>query len=404
MYQNLAILAAFAFLYSSVSGGLARTPVNGALVFMAFGTAMGPLGLGLLNLDIDAEGLRIMAELTLALVLFTDAAGANLRELQHSWRIPLRLLVVGLPLTIGLGYIAGLVLLDGLGWVEIALLAVMLAPTDAALGKAVVTNPAVPGPLREGLNLESGLNDGICVPILFVFLLLASEAGAAGDPTAVALQLVAESVGIGVALGVALTWLAVRLLRIVNSRGWMTDSWEQITLPALAVACFGFTQWLGGSGFIACFVGGLFFGAMEREGTHARLLDAEGVGDTMALLTWVAFGAAVVGQGLLTLTWQVVLYAFLSLTAIRMLPVFLALTGLPLGASEKLFVGWFGPRGLASIVFAVIVLEEKLPGGGTIIDAVVAVIVLSVLFHGLSAGPLVADLAARMKAAGNTSR
>jgi NhaP-type Na+/H+ or K+/H+ antiporter len=220
----------------------------------------------------------------------------------------------------------------------------------------------------------------------------------------VALQLVAESVGIGVALGVALTWLAVRLLRVVNSRGWMTDSWEQITLPALAVACFGLTQWLGGSGFIACFVGGLCFGAMEREGTHARLLDAEGVGDTMALLTWVAFGAAVVGQGLLTLTWQVVLYAFLSLTIIRMLPVYLALAGLSLGASEKLFAGWFGPRGLASIVFAVIVLEEKLPGGGTIIDAVVAVIVLSVLFHGLSASPLIADLAARMKAAGNTSR
>ncbi|MBP6682623.1 MAG: cation:proton antiporter, partial [Halioglobus sp.] len=151
-------------------------------------------------------------------------------------------------------------------------------------------------------------------------------------------------------------------------------------------------QWLGGSGFIACFVGGLCFGAMEREGTHARLLDAEGVGDTMALLTWVAFGAAVVGQGLLTLTWQVVLYAFLSLTAIRMIPVYLALTGLPLGASEKLFVGWFGPRGLASIVFAVIVLEEKLPGGGTVIDAVVATIVLSVLLHGLTANPLVAAL------------
>ena len=320
-----------------------------------------------------------------------------IRDRQHSYRIPLRLLVVGLPLTIGLGYAAGLLLLDGLGWLEIAILAGMLAPTDAALGKAVVTNPAVPGPLREGLNMESGLNDGICVPILFVFLLLASEAGAAGDTTTLALQLVAEAVGIALVLGVGITWLAVKLLRVVNSHGWMTQSWEQITLPALAVACFGFTQWLGGSGFIACFVGGLMFGAMEKEGTHARLLDAEGVGDTMALLTWAAFGAGVVGQGLETLTWQVLLYAFLSLTAIRMLPVFIALTGLPLGASEKLFVGWFGPRGLASIVFAVIVLEEKLPGGGTIIDAVVAVIVLSVLFHGLSANPLIADLAARLK-------
>ena len=398
MYQNLAILAAFTFLYSITSAGLGRTPVNGALVFMGFGAAMGPLGLGLLHLDIDAEGLRTMAELTLALVLFTDAAGSHLRELQHSYRIPLRLLGIGLPLTIGLGYAAGWLLLDGLGWMEIAILAVMLAPTDAALGKAVVTNPSVPGPIREGLNLESGLNDGICVPILFVFLFLASEAGAGGDTSALVIKLVAEAIGFGVAVGVGMTWLAVMLLRAVNSRGWMTDSWEQITLPTLAVACFGLTQWLGGSGFIACFVGGLVFGAMEQEGTHARLLEAEGVGDTMALLTWVVFGAAVVGQGLDSLTWQVVLYAFLSLTVIRMLPVFLSLSGLPMAATEKLFVGWFGPRGLASIVFGVIVLEDKLPGGGTIIDATVATIVLSVLLHGLSANPLVGALASKMKA------
>jgi NhaP-type Na+/H+ or K+/H+ antiporter len=400
MYQNLAILAAFTFLYGILSGGLARTPVNGALVFMGFGAAMGPLGLDLLHLNVDAEGLRTMAELTLALVLFTDAAGSNLRVLQHSYRIPLRLLGIGLPLTIVLGYAAGVLLLDGLGWMEIAILAVMLAPTDAALGKAVVTNPAVPGPIREGLNMESGLNDGICVPILFVFLLLASEAGAGGNTSALALKLVAEAVGIGIGVGVGMTWLAVTLLRAVNTRGWVAESWEQITLPTLAVACFGLTQWLGGSGFIACFVGGLLFGAMEREGTHARLLEAEGVGDTMALLTWVVFGAGVVGQGLDTLTWQVVLYAFLSLTVIRMLPVFLCLAGSPLGSTEKLFVGWFGPRGLASIVFAVIVLEKKLPGGGTLIDAVVATIVLSVLLHGLSANPLVSALASRLKTAG----
>jgi sodium/hydrogen antiporter len=399
MYQNLAVLAVFTFLYSITSQGLARTPINGAVVFMVFGLAVGPIGLGLLNPETDAEGLRLLAELTLALVLFTDAAEANLRELQHSWRIPLSLLAVGLPLTILFGFGAGL-LLDGLGWLEIAILATMLAPTDAALGKAVVTDTSVPGRIREGLNLESGLNDGICVPILFLFLMLAADAGIPYDTPALAMKLLGQAVGIGLLAGLVATWLAVKLLRLVSDRGWVNDAWRQITVPTLAVACFAIAQWLGGSGFIACFVGGILFGVLEREGLHSRMLEAEAVGDTLALITWVLFGAVVVGQGLDTLTWQVVLYSILSLTLLRMLPVFLALTGSQLGTAEKLFVGWFGPRGLASIVFAVIVLKENLPGSQTITDAVVCTIILSVVLHGLSANPLVANLASRLKPPG----
>lgn len=402
MYQNFTVLAVFTFLYSITSGGLARTPINGAVVFLAFGLAVGPMGLGLLNLEVDAEGLRLLAELTLALVLFTDAAEANLRELQHSFRIPLGLLAIGLPLTILLGFAAGLLLLDGLSWLELAILATMLAPTDAALGKAVVTDTSVPGSIREALNLESGLNDGICVPVLFLFLILAADAGIAGDTPTLAVKLVAQAVGIGLIVGVLVTWLAVRLLRFVNTRGWMSDIWRQTTLPTLAVACFATAQWLGGSGFIACFVGGILFGTLEREGLHSRLLEAEAVGDTLALVTWVVFGAVVVGQGLETLTWQVVLYSLLSLTLLRMLPVFLALTGSPLGVAEKLFVGWFGPRGLASIVFAVIVLKENLPGGQTRTDAVVCTIVLSVIFHGLSAHLLIARLASGLRRPGHS--
>ena len=400
MYQNFALLAAFTFFYSITSGGMARTPVNGAVVFMLFGLAVGPLGLDMLHLSIDAEGLRTLAELTLALVLFTDAASSNLRELEHSYRIPLRLLMVGLPLTIVLGYVAGQLLFDSLGWIELAILAVMLAPTDAALGKAVVSDSAVPGKIREGLNVESGLNDGICVPILFIFLILASEAGAAADTTAVAVKLVAQAVGIGVLVGVGTTWIAIRLVKAVEGRKWLTRSWQQVTVPALAVACFAIAQWLGGSGFIACFVGGMLFGARSGHGVHKRLLEAESVGDTLALLTWVAFGALVVGQGLDSLTWQSVCYAVLSLTVIRILPVFIVLTGLGLGTAEKIFIGWFGPRGLASIVFAVIVINQKLPGGSVVIDTAVVTIILSVLLHGLSANPLVAALAAKIQAKG----
>ena len=397
MYENLAILAAFVFLYSLVSGGLEKTPFNGAVVFTVFGLVLGPLRLGFLNLEVDAEFLSNLAELTLALVLFTDAANANLRELKYSFHIPQRLLLIGLPLTILLGFVSGYLLFDGLTLLEIAILATMLAPTDAALGKAVVTNETVPDNIREGLNVESGLNDGICVPILFIFLVLVSE-GVQGGTAMIALKLVTEAIGIGVVVGVGLTFLGVRLLALCADKGWVTESWRQLPVPALAVTCFAVAQWLGGSGFIACFIGGMLFGGLEKHHKHKLLLAAEGTGDTLALITWVTFGAVVVGQSIGSFSWQVVMYALLSLTIVRMLPVFLVLTGMNLRADEKLFMGWFGPRGLASIVFAVIVLNAHLPGGKTISMTVVCTILLSVIGHGLSANPLVAALGARIKA------
>ena len=397
MYENLAILAAFIFLYSLVSGGLEKTLFNGAIVFTAFGLILGPLGFGFLSLEVDAEGLSTLAELTLALVLFTDASNANLRELKHSFHIPKKLLLIGLPLTILLGFVGGFLIFDGLALFEIALIATMLAPTDAALGKAVVTNEGVPSNIREGLNVESGLNDGICVPILFIFLALATSTGAEGSTTMLALRLVTEAIGIGVVVGVGLTFLGVRMLKQFVDKGWVTETWRQLPVPALAVTCFAVAQWLGGSGFIACFVGGMLFGGLAKQHKHDLLLAAEGTGDTLALITWVVFGAAVVGQSIGAFSWQVVLYSILSLTIVRMLPVFLVLKGMNLTADEKLFMGWFGPRGLASIVFAVIVLNEHLPGGETISMTVVCTILLSVIGHGLSANPLVAALGARLR-------
>lgn len=397
MYLNLAILAAFVFLYSVISGRMDRTVFNGAIVFTTFGLIFGPLGFGFLALDVDAEVLRTLAELTLALVLFTDAANANLRELKHSFHIPQKLLLIGLPLTILLGFLAGVLVFDGLGLLEIAIIATMLAPTDAALGKSVVSNQAVPSNIREGLNVESGLNDGICVPILFILLAFAANTTGEGGSPMLALKLIVEAIGIGVAVGAGLTFLGVRVLGRCAELGWVTDSWRQLPVPALAVTCFAVAQWLGGSGFIACFVGGMLFGGLEKQHKSRLLLAAEGTGDTLALITWVVFGSAVVGQSIGSFSWQVVVYALLSLTAVRMLPVFLVLAGMNLRTDEKLFMGWFGPRGLASIVFAVIVLNEHLPGGDTISMTVVCTIILSVVGHGLSANPLVALLGARLK-------
>ena len=397
MYQDLAILAVFVFLYSISAGRLERTPVNGAIVFAAFGLAFGPLGLGLLSLDVEAEGLRTLAELTLALVLFTDAANADFGVLKQSIGIPQRLLLIGLPLTILLGFGIGVLLFDGLGLLEIAILATMLAPTDAALGKAVVTNESVPDKIRQSLNVESGLNDGICVPILFVFLAVAAKSGAEGSTTVLALKLIGEEIGIGLAVGLGLTAVGGRLLSMCACREWVTETWRQLPVVALAITCFAVAQVLGGSGFIAAFAGGLLFGWLAKEHKHRLLLAAEGTGDTLALLTWVVFGVAVVGHSIGSISWSVLLYAVLSLTLIRMLPVFLVLTGTGLRTDEKLFMGWFGPRGLASIVFGVIVLNDKLPGGDILTMTVVSTIVLSVIAHGLSAIPLVAMLRARIK-------
>jgi len=388
VYSDLAVLAAFVFLYSLVAARLEKTPSSGALIFVAFGLVCGPIGLGIIELKVDAEGIRLLAELTLALVLFTDAANADLRVLRLSFRIPERLLLFGLPLTILLGFVFGALVFGHLSLLEVALLATILAPTDAALGQAVITNESVPARIREGLNVESGLNDGICVPILLIFLAFAVGAEEANAPMALILHHFATEIGIGAGVGVLCTLLGALLFRLALVRGWVGEIWMQITVPALAMSCFATAQFLEGSGFISCFVGGLVAGALMREHKAPLLLAAEGTGDTLALLTWVAFGAVVAGSAAEYFSWDALCYAVLSLTVIRMLPVYVSLTGTGLTVSDKLFLGWFGPRGLASIVFVVIVLNERLPGEETLKQTVVWTIILSILAHGLSANPL----------------
>jgi NhaP-type Na+/H+ or K+/H+ antiporter len=395
VYSDLAILAAFVFVYSVVAKRLEQTPLNGAIIFVAFGLVCGPIGLGVIDLDVDAEGIRTLAELTLALVLFTDAANANLRVLKFSFQVPQRLLLIGLPLTILLGFVFGVLIFDQLALLEVALLATILAPTDAALGKAVVTNEAVPARTREGLNVESGLNDGICVPVLLIFLAFAAGSAEGTHPVMLILHEFATEIGIGAGVGFVCISLGVFLFRFAHRRDWIGEIWMQVTIPAIAMTCFATAQYLGGSGFIACFVGGLIAGAFMREHKEALLHSAEGTGDTLALLTWVTFGVVVAGSASEYFAWDAIVYAILSLTVIRMLPVFLVLSRMGLTVSDKLFLGWFGPRGLASIVFIVIVLNENLPGGETLKQTVVWAVILSVLAHGLTANPLATLYGAR---------
>ena len=396
MYETLALIAAFIFLYSLSSGRLDRTIFSGAIIFMALGFMFGPHGLDVLKLDVEKEGLRLLAEMTLALVLFTDAANANLDVLKKSVKIPASLLLIGLPLTILLGFGIGILTFTELSLIEIAIIATILAPTDAALGKAVVTNKSVPADIRESLSFESGLNDGICVPVLFIFLALASHTVTDHGTAYDAVMLVVEEIGIGAVVGVVLAFIASWLFMKFDSNGWVSETWKQLPLIAVSIATFSLAQYLGGSGFIACFVGGLLFASLAKEQKHTLLFAAEGGADTLALITWLIFGAIVVGHTVDQMSWQPFLYAALSLTIIRMVPVFIVLAGTNFNIQEKLFIGWFGPRGLASIVFAVIVLNENLPGGDIIRQVVGLTIFFSVVLHGTSANPLVNKLAAKL--------
>ncbi|SDJ52257.1 cation:proton antiporter [Microbulbifer yueqingensis] len=398
-YANLTILALFIFAYSIVSRRTAHTPFQGALVFTLSGFALGGDGLGILDLSVDSEGLRILAASALALVLFTDAAEADLSVLRSAIAIPRRLLLAVMPLKILMGYLCGLLLFPDIDHYELAILATMLAPTDAALGKAVVTNPTVPAHIRESLNFESGLNDGLAVPILFIFIALATGAASPDSTPELALELMLRELGIGLLVGLGMTGVMAQILRWASAHRWITVSWQQLPVVTMSLSCFGAAQWFHGSGFIAAFTGGVLFGWMAWTSKGELLKAAEGTADTLTLITWVVFGGIALGPVLGEITWQIALYSVLSLTVVRLVPVFICLSGTGLSWQEKLFVGWFGPRGLASIVFGVVVLNLALPGGDTVVVTAASTVLLSVVAHGVTANYMVRWLNGQMRRA-----
>ncbi|ANB52161.1 sodium:proton antiporter [Aeromonas veronii] len=391
LYQNLAVIAAFLLIYSLIAGRFESKLVNGPLLFLLTGWLLGPGGLELLSLSIDSAGIKLLAELTLVIVLFNDAANTNWQVLLANRQLPIRLLLIGLPLTLLCGALFGHWIFPDLPLLEMAILSTILAPTDAALGKAVVSNPAVPAPVREGLNQESGLNDGICVPVLLLLLALIAPTEQHAGTATLAITLMLEEIGIGLLVAFVLTSLTIRLLKISYLNGWQLPLWRQLTMPGLALLCFALAQTLGGSGFIAAFVGGLFIGHRLGEHKHSYMDSCEGYGDLLSVVIWMVFGATLMPILPELLHWQYWLYAIASLTLLRMVPVWLSLIGTGLKPELKLFIGWFGPRGLASIVFAVMVLqnEPSLIGQRPIIATVLCTIILSVILHGLTANPWV---------------
>jgi sodium/hydrogen antiporter len=375
-------------LVAAISRRLEGTPVTPAILFVGFGLLVGPKVLDEVSLSSTGSTVRVLAEATLALVLFADASRIDLGELRRAVGLPLRLLGVGLPLTIVLGAVAAAALLGRLTLEEALILAIVLAPTDAALGQAVVTEPRVPERIRQGLNVESGLNDGICVPLLFAAVALADvESHIAGGRSAGTLLL--EEIGYGVLGGAVAGLLIAAIITQAGRRGLIAEPWKKVVPGAGAILAYGIADALGGSGFIAAFVAGAVFHlALGRDPGGLNELTEE-VGEVLNGVTFVLFGAVLLGPALTEVTWQLAAYAILSLTLVRMLPVAIAMWGSHARRQTLGFVGWFGPRGLASIVFAVIIVEEsRLPHEHVILLAVYLTVGLSVLAHGLTAAPL----------------
>jgi NhaP-type Na+/H+ or K+/H+ antiporter len=430
----VAAVAAVTAGYALVSRRLATTVVSAPMVFTAFGVAVGPVGLGLLSLDHDAGPVLTLVEGTLTLVLLTDAMSVRRRDLHVGGFLPRRLLGIALPLTIGAGWLLAWPLLPGLTLWELALIGAILAPTDAALGESAVAGPGVPPLVRKGLKVESGLNDGMVLP--FFVLFLAAIPGTAASAEGIA-GTFWRALVLSTLLGLAIGGIGGWLLSASRARGWVTDEWRQVFVLAVAAGSYALAVVIDGSGFIAAWVAGFALGAALRQGARraavsaaeaarageagaagaagaARTLkedagasveggsaeggSAEGtaasddtarpaarLGDFLAALSFLVFGAVLLGPQLQHLDWRIVVYAVLSLTVVRMVPVALSLAGTGLSLATVAYAGWFGPRGLASVVFGLLVVEEHVPGT-TLIGRVVALtIALSILLHGLTA-------------------
>jgi NhaP-type Na+/H+ or K+/H+ antiporter len=382
----LAVIAMVLMAYAAVSGRLASTPVTQAMVFVTVGLLVGNRVLELIEVEAASQFVRHLAEATLTLVLFTDAVRVNLGRLRHERLVPARLLGIGLPLTIVAGTLAGLGLLPGLDLWTAAALATMLAPTDAALGLPVVSNRRLPSRIRQGLNVESGLNDGVCVPLLIIVLTIAeAEQGSAHvEP----LRVILEEIGFGALGGVAAGALGAWVLRGFAARGWMDGTWTQINAVATPLMAYTVASALGGSGFIAAFVAGIVFSAIAGRQAETTTYLAEESGELLNAVTFLLFGAVLLGPALGDPDWRVIGYAVLSLTVIRLLPVALAMLGTGMRPVTVGFLGWFGPRGLASIVFVLILVEQTdLAERSLLLDVVTWTVALSVFAHGISAWP-----------------
>jgi NhaP-type Na+/H+ or K+/H+ antiporter len=394
---ELAVLAVLVAGYALVAARLDRLSIGPALAFMAIGIVLADDVLGPISITPDSEAIRILAETTLTLLLFVDASTIRARALAHDIGPVSRLLLIGLPLTILLGVVAALLLFPGIPMGLAVLIGATLAPTDAALGQAVVTNQAIPARIRRVLNVESGLNDGIATPFVVLGVALTAAEGGASGWLGDALT----ELAIGVVVGLVVGYVGGRLLNEVDRRSWTSPVSRQLFVLALAASCYLVSVGVGGNGFIGAFVGGLAFGTGTKGREHEAERFTELQGSLLAIGVWIAFGLTLAGHIVTDVFDPAVLaYAALSLTVIRMVPVAVSLVGSRFAPSTVAFIGWFGPRGVASIVFLILGLDGLQDAGvasGPFAAIVAWTVLLSVVLHGLSAGPLAAWYGRRTK-------
>ena len=362
---GLTALAVVVCLYTLVASKPDRWWITGPMVFVAAGAVLGPAGLAVLPLTLDDETVLTVTELTLALLLFSDASTVRLRDVEGDSTLPRRLLFVGSPLTIVVGALLAHLVFPEAGWAAAALIAAILAPTDTALGMAVVTNRAVPARIRRALNVESGLNDGIATPFVTLFIAVVAAEDLGDHLWA---RRAHATAGVGLAIVAAIVVSAAIL--------------------ALALLAYLGSVAIGGNGFVAAFAGGILFGAATKGRLVGRVQFTETLGLSAAFLVWSVFGALFVGD-LFThgLSARPSLYAMLCLTVIRMVPVAIALIGTHLRPATVAFMGWFGPRGLASVIVTLLALEEieHAGGGSMLVQTITWTVLLSVVLHGMSA-------------------
>jgi sodium/hydrogen antiporter len=384
--SDLAIVSALIFIWATLSARLERFDVTAPITFILAGLLLTHGPLAPLGFAPSNEVVKTLAEITLVLVLFSDASRVGLRDLRTDMGLCVRLLAIGLPLTIGLGTLIALpVVGTGNPWLAL-LVGAALAPTDAALGAGMMVNPAVPMRIRRLINVESGLNDGIATP--FVLIALAGL-GSSGHAAGVGPAEAAAELALGVAIGAVVGGVGGYLVKVASDRGWVAGSFAGSAVLALAICAYACSLALHGNGFIAAFVGGLAYRAAGGERGERMVPFVEETSALVSLLVWLAFGAVAVVPAFEDLTWPDVLYAVLSLTLIRMVPVAVALAGARLGRTTVAFVGWFGPRGLASVVFALLALEEiGEHAAGSAITIIGFTVLLSVVAHGVTADPL----------------
>lgn len=385
----IAFMAILIFGYGFFSKKAESSLITAPMVFVIIGLLVSFFDLELLKEGPKATFVKPIMEFTLLLVLFIDGTAINLKTLTKEKGLPIRLLSIGLPLTMILGAVIAVPIFPEVSPLLLLLMAFILSPTDAALGQAVVTGEQVPIKIRQTINVESGLNDGIGLPPILVCIALLSGSAGAGFDGSYWLSFVAKQFLFGPLIGALVGWIGGKLIDLAAKRGMMTHIYQMLSSVALAVLAFSIAEHFGGNGFIAAFVGGMFL-STKTEIVRERMKEfGEAGAQIMILFIFLLFGMLLVPFSSPFWDWRALVYAILSLTVIRMIPVALSLINSGLDRKTINFIGWFGPRGIASVLYLLMAIIELGTEGLELISSVITLtVLLSIFLHGFSAVPL----------------